>query len=506
MLEDRRTRLVLTLALCLVYIIVRVWRLTDSCLWFDEIFSIHAAEHSWDSLFWFVAQDLIHPPLSYILLKLWIGIGGDSLLWLRLFPVLFAVAALVPFIYLCSELKLKASATLLALALFAVNGSLIKYSQEVRMYAPLLCLSLFSIWLFARFYFRGKNIWILTLINVLLIYTHYFGWFVIASEVAMIFIFQRVKIRHVLIMSGIALVAFVPWLIAVARAASGGADVTQNIGWMTRPGLRAIFDFAFDAVEPFYFQQSSAEPTTLLYITIPLLLIIAAATILYLINWKTYEDKSVVYLMSVFILVPLVLAFVVSWIAPVSIWGARHLIIVFPPIAILSAIFITSVAIKPLRFGLMGLTVALFVVALVVRFRAPHSEYVWCAWNDVAVEFDLTKNRTTDERLYAFEDLAAYHLWFGLRNTEGKVYRVRNAGLSEDLAYFLPRGFESVGVVDLSEIEGEWVSLAFRAENPTETDPPLAHMKALGYSIESVVPLSSGKTKVYVARARKLKR
>src|SRR6188768_330726 len=83
--------------LVVIYAAVRCWGLTASCLWFDEIFGVHAAEHSWDSLLSFVALDLIHPPLFYVLLKLWIGVGGEALGWLRAFPVIFAVAALIPF-------------------------------------------------------------------------------------------------------------------------------------------------------------------------------------------------------------------------------------------------------------------------------------------------------------------------------------------------------------------------------------------------------------------------
>ena len=88
-----------------VYVFLRLWNLTDSCLWFDEIFSIHAAEHDWGSLFWFVAQDLIHPPLFYVLLKIWVAVGGESLFWLRFFPVLFSILAVVPFLLLCRRLN-----------------------------------------------------------------------------------------------------------------------------------------------------------------------------------------------------------------------------------------------------------------------------------------------------------------------------------------------------------------------------------------------------------------
>jgi hypothetical protein len=81
------------LLVCL-YVAARPWRLTASCLWFDEIFSVHAARHTWGGLRRFAAADLIHPPLFYALLKLRVAIGGDSLQWLRLFPALTSIAAL----------------------------------------------------------------------------------------------------------------------------------------------------------------------------------------------------------------------------------------------------------------------------------------------------------------------------------------------------------------------------------------------------------------------------
>src|SRR5437764_10434017 len=88
------------IALLALYVAARLWRLTASCLWFDEIFSVHAARHTWSGLWRFAAADLIHPPLFYALLKLWTEAGGESLLWLRLFPALTSIAALVPLLLL----------------------------------------------------------------------------------------------------------------------------------------------------------------------------------------------------------------------------------------------------------------------------------------------------------------------------------------------------------------------------------------------------------------------
>src|SRR5258706_1649660 len=231
------------------YIAFRFWNLTESCIWFDEIFSVHAAEHSWNSLFSFVALDLIHPPLFYILLKVWIGVGGESLFWLRAFPVLFSLIAIFPFISLCRELKLSFWTQILALFFFCVNGSLIKFAQVVGMYSLLLCLSLFSMWLFARYFLKGKSFVPLLIVNILLVYTHYFGWFIVLSEVAAILIFQRIKWRRILAMSAITFASFVPWIIAVYQAAHSGSELGQNIGWMPRPGLREVTTFILNLIE-----------------------------------------------------------------------------------------------------------------------------------------------------------------------------------------------------------------------------------------------------------------
>jgi len=43
----------------------------------------------------------------------------------------------------------------------------------------------------------------------------------------------------VILMFGVALASFVPWIISVAIAAREGPGLSQNIGWMTRPGVAA---------------------------------------------------------------------------------------------------------------------------------------------------------------------------------------------------------------------------------------------------------------------------
>jgi len=482
---SEKSWLIVIALVCLVYISLRLWRLTDSCLWFDEIFSIHAAEYDWRNLFWFVAQDLIHPPLFYVLLKIWIAIGGESLFWLRFFPVFFSSAAIIPFVLLCRQLKLSLPTVALSLTFFAVNGSLIKYAQEVRMYSLLLCVGLVSIWLFVRFLNLGKGFSFLILVNILLVYSHYFGWLIVASEVLAVVILARERLKQISLMFVITLFGFAPWLYAVWQASKINSNVGQNIGWMSKPNLLSIFQFVFDLFEPIYFQNSNRDAPAIFLITLPILAVGLIVFGLYLADWKneTVIEKRNFFLPLIFTVAPVALAFAASWILPYSIWGTRHLIIAFAPFAILMAIAFSTTKFRSLKFAGLCVIFPLFGAAFVLQATRQTPKYIWCAWENLAFQL-LQTNGSSNEptKIYVFEDLVAYHFWFALRDSDKKFQIVKINGienLTEDKAYFLPRGFDEIQLK--SSFEGEKFFVAFRDKNWNEFTPPLQNLKAQGY-------------------------
>jgi uncharacterized membrane protein len=481
----------------LIYIAARLWRLTDSCLWFDEIFGIHAAEMPWAELVPFVAKDLIHPPLFYLLLKLWITLGGESLLWLRLFPFVFSVLALIPLWMLCRELKLRMATVIVAFGLFAVNGALIKYAQEVRMYSLLLFLSIVSIWLFSRFFFRGKSFWMLVLANVFLVYSHYFGWFVVVSEVLAILVAQRIKILQTLLMLGVAAAAFVPWIFALFRFAEPGSTVAENIGWMQRPGVRSVLDLAFDLVDPFYFQQSSVDPSANFIIAVPLIVVLAAAFIVFLVKFKDEENRDRILFVTILFATPLLLAFVLSWLLPVSIWGSRHLLIVFGPAVVLIAMVVAEGRSKKLVYGFTGAAAVLVIAAFVMFVRIERRDQIWCAWEQLGSELPITEPRT----VYVFEDLVAYHLWFSnRRDPRMTIVKVDGVpGVREDKAYFLPRGFGAVKRASLEEVQGDRFWIMFRSRAWNAGNPPLDSFAGRGFSVRLAAAIKAGGETAFLA-------
>ncbi len=495
--------------ICAAFIALRFWHLTDSCLWFDEIFSVHAAEHSFAELFWFVAQDLIHPPFFYVLLKLWISIGGENIQWLRTFPVLFSIATIVPFIFLCRQLKLNSPSIALALTFFSVSGSLVKYSQEVRMYSLLLCLTLFSLWIFARFLNIGKGIRILTLINILLVHTHYFGWFVVFSQVCLILYLQRIKIIQILIMFGITLISFAPWSIAVWRAAQINSNFGQNLGWAEKPGLIVLTQFLLNLIEPFYLQSSSIDAGSIYIVTVPLFFIFLTAVILYFLKRKTLDEKernATVFLTGI-VLIPVILSFVFSWILPFSIWGTRHLVIVFPAVSIILAKVLLQLNDQRLKYGLLAAIFLLMGIAFSVQSNRETQSFIWCGWEKLSAELPPNKEQKP-VKIFVFEDLVAYHLWISVHET-GKNYQIVKVNgienLIEDKAYFLPRGFDEVQVTEGLRINEDDFFIAFRDKELDRIKPPLKNLIDEGFLIDEPKKFTAQGIKAFVIEVRRQK-
>ncbi|MDQ4120360.1 MAG: hypothetical protein M3209_02825 [Acidobacteriota bacterium] len=504
------TQLGLFLAIAL-YIAVRFWGLTDSCLWFDEIFSIHAANHHLSDaapipgLLDFVAQDLIHPPLFYLLLKFWIFFAdGESLLWLRLFPVFFSILALLPLLLLCRELKFTTLEKTTAITFLAVNGSLIKYSQEVRMYSVLSCLSLFSIWLFARFLntTRKSTFFWLFFVNLLLVYTHYFGWLVVVSEVFAVLLWRREFLKRFIAGFLFLAICFAPWAFAVLNAAQSNTGLKQNIGWAAKPGLAKLLSFIFSLHEPFYYQQHSLEAPNLLLISLPFAFVCISAMIFAL----CVEKETFVFrLLAVFVIVPVFIAFIASWLLPYSVWGIRHLIIIFAPYSLIVALSLNRLRPIGLKIGAFCLLGLLIFAGCAFHFGRTKNVNIWCGWEELAKQAIEKEVAFENLTVYAFEDLVAYHLWFATKYDQRiNIVAVKDfPGIEEDKAYFLPRGFEEVKIMDKNAIAGDQFWIAFRSKIWNPSHPLIQDLTMRGYKFGKPLEFKAGPETAFLVKFKK---
>ncbi|MEO7659146.1 MAG: hypothetical protein ABIV48_05985, partial [Pyrinomonadaceae bacterium] len=307
--------------------------------------------------------------------------------------------------------------------------------------------------------------------------------------------------------------AFIPWIVAVWTASGASTGLSQNIGWMQRPGISAIAHFKFNLIEPFYYVASNVDPLSIYRVTVPLMILMTVAAVLYVINWKRSgaDEKGAVYFLAIFSFFPAFLAFASSWLLPHSIWGTRHLIIVFAPVSILLAIVVTNIFNTRLKTAFLTLIVLFAGYGFALQASRESPQYIWCAWEKLADDFSLAPHYAAEKkRVYVFEDLVAYHFWYRLRHLENYDVRVVNGidGINDDSAYFLPRGFDGVQRVGIDEISEQRIWIAFRGPKTVESPgiafigaglgPPASGLSRLGFEVENVQKIDMGDQTAYL--------
>ncbi|MDQ1612595.1 MAG: mannosyltransferase [Pyrinomonadaceae bacterium] len=564
----RPREVVVCVVLAGLFVGVRVWRLDASCLWFDEVFSVHAARHGWGALVEFVALDLIHPPLFYLLLKGWIAlVGSEAVWWVRLFGVLTAGAACVPVMLLCRELGLRARVGQVAVGLMAVSGFLLQHAREVRMYGMLLLLAACSLWLFARYVQQGaasggkrqgRLAASLFVVNLLLVYTHYYGWLLVGHELIFVLVWRRRKVSEFALMSGALVVCYSPWLWMVWRAAGAGQGlVAQNIGWAVAPRVWEIAQTFLILHEPFRFRQNTHE-RAVLRVNVWLALVLFAPAFVAL-GWRvvgrgrraaarTLEagrmseagdgvggvagERFAFGFLLFFSTAPVVVAFLLSRVLPHSVWGVRHLIIIAPAYLLLAAYALCALRPLWLATTIRLLLACWLALAAVLWFARQRSDAppVWCAWETLAqrvVEREAAAAGArelqvgSEVKVYATEDLVAYHLWYALSSAGSvgerrfRVARIANlSGLLEDKAFFLPRGFDEVlrtdagatgseGTLGSEGLREEHFWAAFRDTSWNAGHPLLRLLAERGYEIEERFEVTASGQKAFIISARR---
>lgn len=383
----------------------RLFELTKYGLWMDEVFSLHIARLDWSALFQQAIYDAVHPPLFYIVLKMWAFAGGESLLWLKLLPFAFALGAIGPLYLLCRQLAVGFREFSLALIFISLNSYLIYYSQELRMYSLLLFLSLVSMWLFIKF-LRDESdaklpLIFLFAVNLLVVYTQYFGWMTVLTECIVVLLYDRQKLKAILAQTLAVGLCFLPWCFLVVSAMADKGGFSQNLGWIDKPGFSAVALFV---------AELNGNPSLRFTTTLGLLIFTPPIII-----WVSHIYKNrnrncgiLFTFLALTAMLPVLLAFAVSNLLQISIFVDRYFIAAAVPYMLLVAVSVSRIKSAWLRrvFALMMICWSLGVG-------------VWNLTNHrTRVDWASVSNRIADrnrldeknEEVYVFEQWAAMPL------------------------------------------------------------------------------------------------
>lgn len=437
-----------SIGLVFCFIAVRLWRLTAVSLDGDEIFSLILARQNLHDLMVSALHDATHPPLFYLLLKAWIGIGGDSLLWLRLFPLTACSLCLFPFFAICRTLNIRPVARNLALAIATVHPYAIFYAQHVRMYSLLMLGGLLSASCFIGYLKQPsrRRLVMLAVVNLVTVYVHYFGWMIIGLELLFL-ILQRLPWRAFTVASLVIAGLFSPWGITAGKLLYGGA-LHEKLGWITRPSVADFFWFFTDlagcTVLP-RFQMLAAA-----------VVLVALAVLLY--KFRRQYSIGLRWLMFLAFAPPLITVAASPWL---PLWGERHLVFTLWPFLIVLA---DSISRLP-RAALAG---ALVVVAVWMSFaieahRNDNRKLPWVEFTMALMDHEHSSRPHIP--IYSLDRDTHYPLEFYVDSLKtGQLGPLReHMGERKDISELSAKAarFEIVKVTSLDMVQGQYFWLMY---------------------------------------------
>jgi len=237
----------ITLSIAIILgLTLRLYGLTFQSYWFDEIFSIKISNpiHSIDYVYSHTMGD-VHPPFYQSLLWSWYQIFGFNEYAGRVLSALAGTISIYA-IYALARDMFNKEVGIYSAFITATNYFIILYSQEVRSNIFMFLFSILSYLYFIKLIkeYNKINFFLYITFSLLLMYTHYFGFFLVATQV-FVFIYyliidkeRRVELSKLAFGSGfIILIALIPLLHRILEHIG-----TSNY-WMSAPTWLFFIDY-----------------------------------------------------------------------------------------------------------------------------------------------------------------------------------------------------------------------------------------------------------------------
>jgi mannosyltransferase len=257
--QRQARRLLPVILVLLAAFALRMIRLQERDLWYDEAFAVLYSSLSPERILRGTVTAVegagaadVHPVLYYFLLHGWIALTGASVMSVRYLSVilgLLTVAALWRVAVFCFGRRVGLAVGLLA------SGSPfhVAYSQEARMYALLGLAAVAAVWgLFQALRQGSWRWWAMYVVGAaLMLYAHNLGVFHLAALhiLALIHRPYRGGLRGLLLADAAVLALFAPWLVAVLP---GQVGFVGRGYWLSAPGAEELVRAVMLPVLTFY--------------------------------------------------------------------------------------------------------------------------------------------------------------------------------------------------------------------------------------------------------------
>ncbi|HKX17154.1 MAG TPA: glycosyltransferase family 39 protein [bacterium] len=273
---------IILITLMILGVFLRFARIGLHSVFFDEAYIAWLSSHRWPDLFMQLRFAEFHPPLHYVLMKLWIGVAGYDEVALRTPSAIFGSVSIV-LIYFLARGVASESVSLLSALLVAVSPFEIIAAQDGKMYTLLEMLVLGATLALAyALEHRTLRLWALyAVLAAAIVYTHYLGGFVLLAHGVWVSWRHRADASRWLAAMSAAGALYLPWvpslLVQLHQAAVSPGWGEPGLLWNIE-GLVSLFAFggSLFGAPGFFYMNTWLSPVALLALILPFLIVFAA--------------------------------------------------------------------------------------------------------------------------------------------------------------------------------------------------------------------------------------
>lgn len=240
-LSSRKFQVLFLLTIVVSNLILKFSFIHQDQISFDEPWTLFFSQQPLPLLLDNLASDF-HPPFYFILEHFSIKLFGDGVVGARIISLLFSSLTILPIFLIGKRINLNVG--YYAVLFFFVSTIHMYFSHEARAYSLLCFLCSYSFYFLVKLLESNKpnikdSIWFV-IISCLLIYTHFFSLFLFLSQILIVLLFGRNKLKLFVILFLSILVLFIPYLPVFYNKffVTNGMDF-----WLEgTPGLEGIYN------------------------------------------------------------------------------------------------------------------------------------------------------------------------------------------------------------------------------------------------------------------------
>lgn len=365
-------------ALTVVALALRIPSLTQS-LTLDEPHTYVMATGSLGDVFGELRAGYeIHPPLFFVLA--WLGAQvGDPTVWVRMPSFLLGTAA-VPLTYLLGLRTIGRPGAAIGAAVLAVSPFAVRHSTDARPYATLMFFAVLSTLLLLWAASSGRRLaWVLYVpAACALVYTHYFGAFVLLAHAGWALWVCRSRLRAPLVAFAAVGVGFLPWLPSFLDQPHSTSDlaaaVPLRLRWIADEALGLLPGTGF-----YPWREIPGRTVTLVLVAVVGLAVVAAALLLSArASERRRPSDGVLLLAALAVTTPLGLLLFSA--GGDNVWLSRYLGPALPSLALLLGWVVASLP-RPAAVAVAALAIA---VPAVGTFKTFGDDYRRAGFKDAA--------------------------------------------------------------------------------------------------------------------------